>query len=177
MRTSRFQTLRCFPTKCRNCEAAVLYWESTSGAKAFFNLPAYGRLQRHHCPNRSSKKTHQVIATFEDHQRKKYQKSISFQCPVCGKIFEKEPSLVTHLKKLAKQDDAHGDFMAQVSDLISWSPHSSDKDQDSPISAFQTRQRNTWSDDRFVLKGTDPAELAKYAKLQRRRKRKPEENN
>jgi len=150
----------------------VLYWESTSGAKAFFNRPAYGRLQRHHCPNRSQKKKHQVIATFADHQRKKYQKSISYQCPVCRKIFEKEPSLVTHLKKLAKQDDAHGDFMEQVSDLISWNPQSPDSSQDSPISAFQTRQRNSWSDDRFVLKSSNPDELNKYEKLQGNRKKK-----
>ena len=172
MRSSRFQTLRCFPTKCQKCEAAVLYWESTSGAKAFFNLPAYGRLQRHHCPNRSTKKHHQVIATFEEMQRKKFQKSISFQCPVCGKIFEKEPSLITHLKKLAKQDDPHGDFMNQVSDLISWSDHPSDS-PDSQMSSFQTRQLNSWSDDRFVLKGANPADIEKFEKFQGRRKRKP----
>ena len=78
---------------------------------------------------------------------------------------------------VASPDDAHADFMNQVSDLISWKSHPSDNAQDSPISAFQTRQRNSWSDDRFVLKGTDPAELEKYAKFQRRRKRKPKENN
>lgn len=119
----RHKSKRSFPTKCRHCGKPVLYWECHCGAKAFFNLPIYGKPQRHICDEylkkQSPKKSKwkQVIEE-EDKELADIGKLDIFECPVCGKTFKAENALNTHIKTKKEIDEAHHIFFDEMLDLI-----------------------------------------------------------
>lgn len=152
--------LRSFPTKCRTCGQPILFWESTKGAKIFFDLPIYGRPFPHHCPSKHRKKF-EIKETYQDHQLKVLEK-ITYTCPVCGKILDTEHALESHIKKLIKQDDRHDHFFNQELDLISW--------EDEDIGQFQTKNTLDTLQDRFILKTKDPKDKKKFENLLRRKR-------
>lgn len=103
------QTLRAFVTKCRRCGEPVFYWESTRGAKVFFQYPIYGKLVRHRCPRRrpeqGPEKSH-AERRWEEHHKEYY------ECPACGKSFPREQQLKQHIKQKKHVDRVHRDFFS-----------------------------------------------------------------
>ncbi|MHA1777645.1 MAG: hypothetical protein DRO88_07265 [Promethearchaeia archaeon] len=142
--------LRSFPTKCRYCGKSILYWESTRGAKVFFNLPIYGKPIRHQCSARySRKKAYQVKETVEDHLKKKLE-HISFQCPVCGKIYHSETALNSHFKQMRRYDDHHAEFYDMLEFLVV-----DDESKDhahQPSQSFKTHHKIETVQDRFIFR-------------------------
>ena len=165
----RHETKKCFPTKCRECGAKVLYWESTKGAKVFLNLPIYGRPQRHICKPQISKKT-LVKESHIDHLKKKLNKQITYQCPVCAKIFNVEASLNKHIKDLKNIDEKHAQFFEQIFDLLVWETKKEDPSSKSHLSPFQTKHSLSSMNDRFLFKSKNPKDQDKYKHLIRRKK-------
>ncbi len=160
--------LRSFPTHCRFCHGAVLYWESTSGAKVFFDLPIYGRPFRHYC--KTSIKKHQTIQKFQDALLSHVNKS-SFQCPVCGKIVPDEESLNTHIKNLKKIDDNHDRFFNDALDLVSWEEIEQSDQSPSDLSNYRTQHPIFTQNDRFTLKAKNDADKKPFENLLRRAKK------
>jgi len=101
-------TVRCFVTKCKMCDNAVLYWESSRGSKVFFNYPIGEKLQRHICkqPVKPALTKSFAEQQYELHHRQKY------QCPICGKIFDAESTLNQHIQHSPKDDLDHLEFRA-----------------------------------------------------------------
>ncbi|MHA1673607.1 MAG: hypothetical protein ACTSYI_08255 [Promethearchaeota archaeon] len=169
--------LRSFPTKCKYCGKPILYWESTQGAKVFFNLPIYGRPIRHHCQARHSRKKKPIVKeTALDHLRKKVDR-ISFQCPVCGKIQTTEQDLDQHFRQLRKYDDAHAEFY-EMFDFFSKdkiegrSEERTESDpQSSPLKPFQTDHSLEVNEDRFILKTKSSKLKSKFKNLSKTKKR------
>lgn len=141
--------LRSFPTKCRYCGKSVLYWESTRGAKVFFNLPIYGRPIRHHCAARYSRKTPMIKETVEDHLKKKLE-HISFQCPVCGKIYNSESALNNHFKQTRKYDDQHAEFLEMLDFMVL--DDDPLKNEGKTIPSFKTHHKLETVRDRYIIK-------------------------
>ncbi len=166
--------LRSFPTKCKFCGKPILYWESTQGAKVFFNLPIYGRPIRHHCQARHSKKKKPIVKeTALDHLRKKVER-VSFQCPVCGKIQTTEQDLDNHLRQLRKYDDSHAEFY-EMFDFISEDKIEDKSESDSlssPLKSFQTAHNLDVNDDRFILKTKSSKLKTKFQNLYRLKRNK-----
>ncbi|UYP46362.1 hypothetical protein NEF87_002647 [Candidatus Lokiarchaeum ossiferum] len=160
--------LRSFPTKCRKCGQSVLFWESTKGAKIFFDLPIYGRPFPHHCPAKQRKKF-EVKETYQDHKLKSLEK-ITFTCPVCGRILDSESALELHIKKLVKQDDRHDNFFNQVLDLISWDDQNLSQAPNMDIGQYKTKNKLDTLQDRFILKTKDPNDKKKFENLLRRKR-------
>ena len=161
------ETKKCFPTKCRKCNAAVLYWESTAGAKVFLNLPIYGKPLPHICKKIQTKKRF-IIETYQDHLKKRQEKAITYQCPVCNKIFKKELQLNQHIKKLKNYDDAHAQFFDQILDFIDFNEDNTDSSEKSDQKSYQTPHKLEYMNDRFILKTKDPKDKKKYEKLYKR---------
>ena len=156
--------LRSFPTKCRYCGKPLLYWESTRGAKVFFNLPIYGKPVQHHCPNRNSKKKYPIVKeTAGDHRRKIFERE-TFQCPVCGKIYSTQAALDNHFSQLKKYDDKHAEF----SEMIEFINFESEPNQ-SHGDGFKTRHPLDTVQDRFLLKTKSSEVKSKFEKLIRRK--------
>ncbi len=163
--------LRSFPTTCKYCGKAVLYWESTQGNKVFFSLPIYGRPLRHNCRERYPKKNIYPIVkeTALDHLRKKVDRH-SFQCPVCGKIHSTEQDLEQHLYQLRKFDDSHAEFY-EMFDFLSEGTSESDQPS-SPLKSFQTAHPLDVNDDRFILKTKSSKLKTKFGNLYRLKRNK-----
>ena len=161
------ETKKCFPTKCRKCNADVLYWESTSGAKVFLNLPIYGKPIHHICKKNQAKKRF-VIETFQEHLKKRQERAITYQCPVCNKIFRKELQLNQHIKKLKNYDDSHAQFFEQIMDFIDISADETESTLISPQKSYQTPHQLKYMNDRFILKTKDPKDKKKFEKLYKR---------
>jgi hypothetical protein len=160
--------LRSFPTQCRFCHGAVLYWESTSGAKVFFDLPIYGRPFKHYC--KSPKKKHQSIQKFQD-ALLSHANRLTFQCPVCGKIVPDEESLNIHIKTLKKIDDIHDRFFNDALDLVSWEEVEDSEQTQSDLSNYHTQHPLFTQDDRFILKAKFNADKKPFENLLRRAKK------
>ena len=115
-----------------------------------------------------------VKESYQDHKKKRIQKMISYTCPVCGKIFEKESSLTDHIKKLRHQDDYHHDFFEQFLDFLVMdsdkSEVSSEFSTQHKKSPFQTDQSLNPMQDRFILKTKNPEDRKKFESLLRRKK-------
>jgi uncharacterized C2H2 Zn-finger protein len=109
---------RSFPTKCKNCNATVLYWECSHGVKIIVEYPVYGKTLKHICKTIKKSKSRSVISHAA--HAEKLSNVITFQCPVCGKILENEKSLLNHIKKLKSHDDAHAKFFDEDLDLINF---------------------------------------------------------
>ncbi len=104
------QTVRCFPTKCRNCGKPVLYWENRKGSKVFFDYPILEKFRQHFCkipPKIFPEKT-LLEQEYERHHLEK------FQCPICGKIFNEEEGLTQHLKDRKRYDPVYKDFFNKI---------------------------------------------------------------
>lgn len=162
----RHVKLRSFPTKCLKCGKSVLYWESTAGAKVIFDLPIYGKPSPHRCTI-VRKSQDYVKETNLDHKLKWIEKA-TFQCPVCGKIFDTEESLNEHIKKLNKQDDRHYDFFHHMLDFINWDEEEL-KDK-SNNSRYKTDYNLNVNEDRFILKTKNDNDKKKFEKLLRRKR-------
>lgn len=109
---------RSFPTKCPKCKASVLFWECFHGVKVFFEYPIYGKPIKHLCTHIGrSKKRNQIVITRAEHAQKELN-LVSYQCPVCNKIFSTENSLSIHINQLKKQDDSHAKFFNKNLELI-----------------------------------------------------------
>jgi hypothetical protein len=104
--------IRSFPTKCRKCNASVLYWECAHGVKTFLNYPIYGKPIRHRCNHNSSSKS-KVIKGFDEILLNSLHKN-RYQCPVCAKIFETQTDLNHHISVQKKQDDAHALYFGSI---------------------------------------------------------------
>ncbi|OLS13862.1 MAG: hypothetical protein RBG13Loki_2539 [Promethearchaeota archaeon CR_4] len=104
------QTLRCFPTKCRSCGKIVLYWENKKGSKVFFDYPVAEKFRQHFCkiPKKIVEEKSNLERQFEIHHQEK------FQCPICGKIFDKESDLTQHLKDRKRNDPVYRDFFQKI---------------------------------------------------------------
>ncbi len=170
MQRRRNETKRCFPTKCRDCGEKVLYWESVAGAKVFLQLPIYGKPHRHICNNLKKAKKSFVVETHIDHLKKLQKKQITYQCPVCAKIFAKEPALNKHMKDLKDFDEAHAQFYFEILDFLQWEPNSSQKSKKVVNETFQTKHELNSMNDRFILKSKDPKNIKKFEKLIRRKR-------
>jgi uncharacterized C2H2 Zn-finger protein len=108
--------IRSFPTKCPECKSPVLFWECSHGTRIFFDYPIYGKPMRHICQKKRERKSFVLITRAEQNQ-KQLQES-TYQCPVCGKLFENEKSLLYHINQKKKQDDNHAEFFGFQLDLI-----------------------------------------------------------
>ncbi len=104
------QTVRCFPTKCRNCGKPVLYWENVKGSKVFFDYPIIEKFHQHYCKI-ASKKIPEKSFTERQYEIHNVEK---FQCPLCGKIFDKEAELNQHLKDRQRTDPLYQEFFQNM---------------------------------------------------------------
>lgn len=104
------KTVRCFPTKCRVCGKPVLYWENIKGSKVFFDYPIIEKFRQHFCkiPLKIHPEKTLVEREFETHHQEK------FQCPICGKIFDKEAHLTQHLQDRRRNDPIYRDFFQNI---------------------------------------------------------------
>ncbi|MCF2139022.1 MAG: hypothetical protein K9W44_03085 [Candidatus Lokiarchaeota archaeon] len=160
--------LRSFPTKCRYCGKMILYWESTRGAKVFFNLPIYGKPIRHLCRKSKNLKNPPIIKeTALDHLKKKLEKQ-SFQCPVCGKICSTEKALNNHIHQMQKYDDPHAEF-SEMLEFIDFNENSLNF-KSNPQSSFKTNHSIKTIQDRFILKTHRKEDKIKFENLIRRKK-------
>jgi hypothetical protein len=118
----RHRAIRTFPTKCRECGKPILYWECECGAKAFFNLPIYGKPQRHLCERKKELgKRRRPWTVAKEQPEEDWQnigKDKKFQCPSCYKIFKTEERLTSHITQLMKNDSDHKKFFGEMMDLI-----------------------------------------------------------
>lgn len=119
----RHQSRRSFPTTCRYCSKKVLYWECHCGAKAFFNLPIYGKPQRHICDEYLKKQAPKISKwkqpiKEEEKELTEIGKLTIYECPVCGKTFKSENALNTHIKTKKKIDESHQIFFDEILDMI-----------------------------------------------------------
>jgi uncharacterized C2H2 Zn-finger protein len=85
--------------------------------------PIYGRGQRHVCKT-VIRKRNTAIATHGELLTQKIER-ITYQCPICNKIFQKESDLSSHVIKMRKQDDFHETLFQKQIDLIEFE----DKDE------------------------------------------------
>lgn len=170
MKRKGHETKRCFPTKCRLCDAKVLFWESVAGAKVFFNLPIYGKLQRHSCKSSSNKRKTLVLETHSEHLKKKQLKQNTYQCPVCGKIFEKELYLNKHIMDLKNFDDSHSDFFENILDFLNWEDNEEKKSFFDSKSPFKQKIDDKTTNDRFIFKSKNKEDYKKFEKLIRRKR-------
>ena len=161
------ETKKCFPTKCRKCNADVLYWESTAGAKVFLNLPIYGKPIHHICKKNQTKKRI-VIETYQEHLKKRQERAITYQRPLCNKIFSKEWHVDQHLKKLKNYDDPHAQFFDQIMDYIDFNEDETDSSLSSNQKSYHTPHQLEYMNDRFILKTKNPKDKKKFEKLYKR---------
>ncbi len=114
----RQDTIRCFNTSCRKCGASVIFWQGSAGSKVFFDAPVKGKLIKHTCKKKSYKKPSKYIkCSYSEHSTIDPERK-SFQCPVCGKIFNKSDYVNEHIKQMKKIDDYHRDFFENALDLL-----------------------------------------------------------
>jgi hypothetical protein len=120
--------IRSFPTCCPDCKKPVLYWECSHGARVFFDYPIYGKPIRHICQKVHKNKSRVLTTNAEQNQR--LLQIETYQCPVCGKIFEQGDGLVRHINQKKKQDDDHADFFGVNLDLIDFDTNVNDTTED-----------------------------------------------
>ena len=136
--------LRSFPTKCPVCKSPVLYWECTHGARVFFDYPIYGKAIRHICQKRKSSKSRVAITQVQQNQQQL--EVATYQCPVCGKIFDKEQALARHINQMKKQEDNHAVFFGFQLDLIDF-----DSEIDNPQEILEQSNALDCKDNEFDL--------------------------
>ncbi len=142
------ETVRCFNTSCRKCGSPVLYWEGSAGSKVFFEYPVRGKLIKHHCKKKKkNKKIPYILKGHAEHSRFDVDRT-SFQCPVCGKIFDKKNQLSSHIKRMEKTDNYHADFFTNAISLMNLKDE--DKGNDF-LDNFQ-RSQNLKKSDRIIIK-------------------------
>jgi hypothetical protein len=128
------RAIRSFPTKCRRCSKPVLYWECECGAKAFFNLPIYGKPIRHLCEKHLEPgKRRRPWTVAKERQEQEWQeigKESIFQCPCCNKIFKTDTRFNSHITQMKKTDPDHKYYFDTVLDLIDFDESPSEENID-----------------------------------------------
>ncbi|MHA1109822.1 MAG: hypothetical protein ACTSRE_01875 [Promethearchaeota archaeon] len=130
----RHRAIRSFPTKCRECGKPILYWECGCGAKAFFNLPIYGKPIRHLCEKHvglgKRRRPWTVAKEVPEIEWKDIGKDRAFQCPCCNKVFKTESRFNSHITQLKKTDPDHKQFFETFWDLVDLDEPDSEEEVD-----------------------------------------------
>jgi len=76
----------------------------------FFDYPVIEKFRQHFCkiPKQIPQEKSIHERQFEIHHQEK------FQCPICGKIFEKEDGLTQHLKDRKREDPVYREFFQKI---------------------------------------------------------------
>ena len=131
----RHRAIRTFPTKCRDCGKPILYWECECGAKTFFNLPIYGKPQRHLCEKHigvgKRRRPWTVAKELPEVEWQDIGKDTIFQCPCCNKIFKTESRFNSHITQMKKMDPDHKQYFDTEWDLIDFDDPSLEEEMDS----------------------------------------------